>query len=89
MDVRGMQRHNLRHFGRIFSFVASVFLVALGFNTIDFMVNVFAWSPPIDGTWHMNTWFVWDFWNCYMLFGIIPLIAGSILLGWLLRSLRE
>jgi len=84
-----MRRISQASFRRMFALITSVFLVALGFNTLDVMINVFAWSPPIDGLWHMNTWFVWDFWNCYMLFGIIPLIAGSILLGWLLRSLRE
>lgn len=66
--------------------VLSVTLIALGFNTLDCMVNTFAWSEPTDGTWYMNTWLVMDFWNAYALFGVIPFAIGMFALGMIFKQ---
>lgn len=68
---------------KLFLFLIACFplLVTLGFNTLDWQINTFAWDPPTNGIWHMNTWFSWDFWNCYMFFGVIPFALGCFLWG--------
>ena len=68
--------------------LCSIFLVALGFNTIDWMVNTFYWQPPnySSGLWFMSSWFKWDFWNCYIVFGILPLALGWLLIGFILGT---
>jgi hypothetical protein len=60
------------------------FLLALGFNTIDCMVNNFYWNGDywrsING-WIMIPSIIWNWWFCYILFGILPLLFGGIILG--------
>jgi hypothetical protein len=63
--------------------IIAVAATAIGFNTLDAMINAFAWAGPWEGPWYMNTWFAWEWWNCYAVFGIISFCIGLILTGWL------
>jgi len=72
---------------RIWLSIFSVLLMILGFNTLDWMMNRYYWnqSNP-DPFWHMNTWFVWDWYNCYLWFGVLSLMFGSLFFGYLLKG---
>lgn len=72
-------------------YVLSAFLIALGFNTLDAMINTFYWQPwrqwyP-NGSWIMtpfNTPLNCNWWLAYILYGILPLSLGNLMLGYLL-----
>lgn len=65
-----------------FFMVLSVGLVALGFNTLDWIVNTHFWKN-VDGSrlWHLNTYVSVEVWNGYFFFGIVPFAVGFFLLG--------
>lgn len=80
-------------------FLVSAFLIALGFNTLDCMINTFYWEPWREwfpnGMWAMvpsDTPFFGSFnlnwWICYVFFGILPLSSGCLMLGYLLGAMK-
>ncbi len=76
----------------LFLFISCLCMV-LGFNTIDAMMwnfyNTSQWQ-----LWHPNVWmlsltFSYPVWDSYMMFGILPLMFGSVLFGFLLGLLHR
>lgn len=66
----------------IFIAIASVFsglMMALGFNTLDWMTHV---NPPAmwGFCWGLDI-LIWPFWYAYFLGGILPLWGGGFLAG--------
>lgn len=76
---------------RIIIIVGILVFGAIGFNTLDWMVNTFAWSEPVypGYLWWMNTWYALDWWDAYMLFGIIFFGIGCVCTGFLIRDVLE
>lgn len=71
--------------------IVGALLLMLGFNTIDAMINQFFWSDywrTING-WQMIPGVVWNWWGCYIIFGIVPLISGGLMLGFIVAKLTE
>jgi len=75
-----------------FLILFSAVMIALGFNTIDAMIwqfyNTSQWKIWFPNQWHLSTYFRFEVWNSYFLFGILPLVTGSIVLGYVLGYLR-
>jgi len=62
----------------------------LGFNTIDAMMWEFYWnnwSAWSGHMWHWTPTLRFDVWLSYFLGGILPLVVGSVVLGWFLREI--
>ena len=74
-----------------FLILFSAVMIALGFNTIDAMIwqfyNTSQWKIWFPNQWHLSTYFSFEVWNSYFLFGILPLFSGSIILGYVLAYL--
>ncbi len=65
----------------------SVFLVGLGFNTLDAMVWQFYWNGDFwrsVGIWAWTPSLSFDVWWSYFLGGIVPLVVGAFVLGLLI-----
>lgn len=69
-----MGKYLLRAIFALF-YMAPTFLLILGFNTLDWLVNS-AWIDP----WNMGLFFV-PRWIAYFGFGILPLAVGAFLWG--------
>ncbi len=67
--------------------VASAMMIALGFNTLDAMMwqfyNTSQWKVWFPNQWHLNTYLRIEVWNSYFFLGILPLILGSLVIGYI------
>jgi len=69
--------------------LVSAYLITTGFNTIDWMMWSFRWQRywlTVD-FWDMGP-FKLNQWWAYAVFGMLPLIAGCLLLGYTLRDIK-
>lgn len=76
-----------------FLMLFSALMIALGFNTVDAMMwqfyNTSQWRIWYPNQWQLSTYFSFEVWNAYALFGVLPLVMGSVILGYVFGVLKK